>query len=337
MLDSVSLTHLPKDALLLSHEPDRQWYFEKNYDQDILVIVAGDSWTWGDSLGGTTRKYDNFEYRTNHIYGHLLAKILTADFINIGLPGLDNISIINYLDKVLSNLTKTYKQIYIVITLTETGRELTNVFLNFESLYTDVLAGGDWPIFNDIVSGTYKKENLLFAINELSNSNSEFIHFLQLYLKIKSAASAVELLELTEQYSLTAINLLFDKFNKLNLKPFVGRNFTSFFNNNKKLLKSDTIIADQRWVDVIANQGKLPAYPDPLYLMSGIAIDPVVEFTKHLDIQNIKSELLNLIEQSLLGVNWLTNSPFNSPFATKHPLEHGHQWWSDYIYTQLTK
>jgi hypothetical protein len=337
MLDSVTLTHLPKDAIFMLHESDRQWYFEKNYGQDTLVISAGDSWTWGDSLGGTTREYDNFEYRTNHIYGHLLAKILTADFINIGLPGLDNISIINYLDKVLSNLTKPYKQIYIVITLTEIGRELTNTFLNFESLYTDVLAGSSWPIFNDIVLGTYKEDQLLFAIKELSDTNSEFIHTLQLYLKIKSATSVVELLELTEQYVLTTINSLFDKYNALNLKSCVGRNFTSYFDNNKKLLKSDIIVANQRWVDVIADQGKLTAYPDPLYLMSGIAIEPVIKFTKHLNIRNSKLQLLDLIEQSLLGVNWLTNSPFNSPHATKHPLEHGHQWWGAYIYKQLTK
>ena len=160
---------------------------------------------------------------------------------------------------------------------------------------------------------------------------------MQLYLKIKSATSVVELLELAEQYSVTSINSLSDKFNKLNLKFFVGRNFTSFFNNNKKLLKSDIVVADQRWVDVIANQGKLTAYPDPLYLMSQIAVDPVIRFTNRLDIQNSKSQLLDLIKQSLLGVDWLSSSPFNSSVATKHPLEQGHPWWNDYIYGQLTK
>lgn len=331
----MQLTQLSIDSLMLPHEPDRHWYFEKDYNKDILLITAGDSWTWGDSLGGTNRYYDNVEHRTNHIYGHLLAKKLSADFINIGLPGLDNISVINHLHKVLSELTKTYKQIYLVVTLTESGRELTNTFLDYESLYTDVLAGDTWPRFNDIVNGTYNESDMSFAINELSTENSEFTHILQLYLKIKFATSVLELLELVEQYSVTALNSVLNKFSKLNLNCYVGRNFTSFFNNNKQLQSCNYVT--QRWVDVIADHGNLTKYPDPLYLMSGIAINPVTKFIKHLQIQNSKLQLLELIEQSLEGVNWLTNSPFNSPHATKHPLEQGHEWWSNYLYGEITK
>ena len=175
------LTSLTNQSINLSH--NRQWYFDKNYNQNTLLIAAGDSWTWGDSLGGTNLKYDNFKYRTNYIYGHLLAKKLSSDFINIGMPGFDNVNIILNLNKVLRNLTKSYKQIDVVITLTETGREFTDTFLTCQDLYTNVLAGPSWPTFKEIVNNTYNSDDLTFAINELSTQKIDFLHHLQLYLQ----------------------------------------------------------------------------------------------------------------------------------------------------------
>jgi hypothetical protein len=323
------LTRLTNQDINLLY--NRQWYFDKNYNQPTLLITAGDSWTWGDSLGGTNLKHDNFEHRTNHIYGHLLAKKLSSDFINIGMPGFDNVNIILNLEKVLDQLTKSYKQINVVITLTETGREFTNIYLTCQDLYTNILAGPDWPTFEEIVNNTYNSEDLAFAIDELSTQKIDFLHHLLLYLKIKSATSVVEVIELAEKYTLNMISTLAKQFTALNF--YVARNFTSFVDVTS--VPNNITLIDQRWVDVIANQGKLTAYPDPLYLMSNIAITPVTKFIKHLNIQNSKLQLLNLIEQSLLGINWLSNSPFNSQVATKHPLEQGHQWWCEHLYNEI--
>jgi len=326
---SPCLSNLPSQNINLSN--DRQWYFDKNYNQDTLLITAGDSWTWGDSLGGTNLKYDNFEYRTNHIYGHLLAKKLSSDFINIGMPGFDNVNIVLNLNKVLSNLTKSYKQIDVVITLTETGREFTNTFLNFQDLYTNILAGPNWPTFEEIINNTYNSNDLEFAINDLSTQKIDFLHYLQLYLKTRLATSVVEVIEIVEKYTLDMISTLAKQFTALNF--YVARNFTSFVDVTS--VSNDIILIDQRWVDVIADRGKLTAYPDSLYLMSDIAITPVIKFIEHLDIQNSKLQLLNLVEQSLLGIDWLSNSPFNSQIATRHPLEQGHQWWCEHLYNEM--
>jgi hypothetical protein len=87
------------------------WYHELSRDSDELVITAGCSWTWGKSLSPKTR--------TKEIYGHLISEKLNADFINIGLQGGDNISIINVTERILLNLQKKYEKIYVIVTLTE--------------------------------------------------------------------------------------------------------------------------------------------------------------------------------------------------------------------------
>jgi hypothetical protein len=92
-----------------------------------LLICAGDSWTWGDSLGRIkfNPECDDFEWRTTHIYGSLLAKRCDRDFVNLGLPGHSNLSIIDWVFlKLIPEYTKQYEDIVIVITLTEICREV---------------------------------------------------------------------------------------------------------------------------------------------------------------------------------------------------------------------
>jgi hypothetical protein len=86
----------------------------------------GDSWTWGDSLGQTVSGHnkDDTEYRLSHIYGHHLSSSLNSDFVNFAQPGWSNFAIFENIDSILSQVTNKYKQIYLVITLTENCREL---------------------------------------------------------------------------------------------------------------------------------------------------------------------------------------------------------------------
>jgi hypothetical protein len=332
MLTNISLTTLSIDDTCMSHDDTnkiRQWYYEKDRHKDTLIIAAGDSWTWGDSLGYTTLTRDDYEHRVSHIYGAYLANELASDFINIGLPGLDNISIINRVKQVLSTLNKNYQQICVVFTLTETGRELTNTFKDYQSLYQDTLAGPDWPKFESIVTGTVGSKDLSRLTTELKNESSEFLHIVNLWTHINQSASVNELILNSENYTFKAITELVNEFG---IRCVVSRNFTSFFEQNKKVLTDAQIICvPERWVDVIQQQGNLSDYPQELYAMSGMAIDPISNFSKYLKLPNCMVQLIDLIDCSMAGVSWLEASEFNSRWATKHPLEQAHKWWARHL------
>jgi len=104
------------------------WYYEKFQNSNRLIVTTGDSWTWGDSLGNANASegIDDFEYRTTHIYGSLLAEKLQCDLINVAECGVSNIIIHDRLCSILPNLVTKYKNIDVVITLTEMCREITD-------------------------------------------------------------------------------------------------------------------------------------------------------------------------------------------------------------------
>lgn len=104
-------------------------YYYKSRNSDKLLITAGDSWTWGDSLGKTKVRLgiDDTEYRLNHIYGNILSEQLNCDWVNIALPGISNLKMLSWLEEFLS---QNSKQTTVVITLTETGRHEELRFVN---------------------------------------------------------------------------------------------------------------------------------------------------------------------------------------------------------------
>jgi len=94
-------------------------YHSKILSKEILVITAGDSWTWGDSLDP--------DLRLRQVYGHKISQTLQADWINIGLSGWSNSWILHHAIAAVENLQKnSYKKIYLILTLTENGRDIEN-------------------------------------------------------------------------------------------------------------------------------------------------------------------------------------------------------------------
>ena len=97
-------------------------------NRDTLLICAGDSWTWGDSLGRIdvdAGVKDDTEWRTKHIFGSLVANELDCDFINYAIPGANNSEIIDAVFcKILPQIDVSYSKIQVVITLTELCREM---------------------------------------------------------------------------------------------------------------------------------------------------------------------------------------------------------------------
>lgn len=315
-MDEVKLSTITNPLL----DNGTEWYYEKNINSSTLTITAGDSWTWGDSLGKTTLPtYDDRDYRLANIYGNILSNKLDSDFINIGVPGGSNLFILIYLEKVLQSLTKSYSTVRIIFTLTESGRELENGFLDQQQHY-DAWAGKDWPSFNEIINQTATNEQLAVMTNDISGTH--FGDVVGLYLALKPSTNLNDLLTRYESFTVETIKQRVPG-------VILARNFTSMVDKTKFNISN-------RWTDVIADNGNLPAYPDQLYVMSQIGINPLLKISRHLDKNHFKNDWMPILEQATKGIDWLLNSPYNSKRATKHPLEQAHYWWAQHLYESLT-
>ena len=111
-------------------------------NKDNLLVCIGDSWTWGDSITENLRTYPQYiergfwtgkDYdkaeRAKLVYGYHLSQMLDTDWYNIAFPGMSNWWMVEQLKQLLNHQSMTidnYKNIYFIITLTETGRELNS-------------------------------------------------------------------------------------------------------------------------------------------------------------------------------------------------------------------
>jgi hypothetical protein len=125
-----ALSEADTQAPGINHET-RNWYFERATGSNHLLITIGDSWTWGDALGRIHYDHDNspnnvnddYEHRTTHIYGAVLAGQLGSDHLNLARCGCGNNWMYEQLVCFLPDLVKKYNKITVVITLTEIGRD----------------------------------------------------------------------------------------------------------------------------------------------------------------------------------------------------------------------
>ena len=195
----------------MNNEPQKNRSFFVNQGKNDLLITIGDSWTWGSSLGDLS-----VDYRSKHVYGRHLSEQLECDWINYGLVARGNNEILSNLDLILqcvfaddfdSNLskydfladfdyknlsdlaTKKYQQIYIVITLTETGRDSYDN--SAKDQFTEVknfLIDDELHVYRKItkLKEQYKNTNLVVARNfscdfgECSNSISVEKNWIQI-------------------------------------------------------------------------------------------------------------------------------------------------------------
>ena len=68
----------------------REWVAEKIQSKKDLLICIGDSWTWGESLGGTNSDFNNKKVRYTEFYTNRLAEKLESDWLMIGWCGTSN-------------------------------------------------------------------------------------------------------------------------------------------------------------------------------------------------------------------------------------------------------
>jgi hypothetical protein len=152
----------------------RSWFHEDISYKSSLLITIGDSWTWGDSLHGIDISQGKFDdpRRLTSIYGYKLSRMLDSDFVNIGECAGNNFNMIDRLSKLLEFNYEKYSQIFVVITLTENGRELSKpcTYLenkNYSSL-SEFLSNFEKLMFlslRDIFSKFDKKCKFLIARN----------------------------------------------------------------------------------------------------------------------------------------------------------------------------
>lgn len=105
----------------------RNWYHEEYNNNENLLITIGDSWTWGDHLGAINWEtiYDD-PIRLKSIYGKKLSEQLSSDWVLIANPGCSNYWMLEKLklfSTQIQSLKNKYKNIFIVVTLTEDLRE----------------------------------------------------------------------------------------------------------------------------------------------------------------------------------------------------------------------
>ena len=99
-------------------EPESLHYNFVDKKSETLVITTGDSWTWGGGLDP--------EKRLDQVYGCLIADHFQADWINIGCNGWSNSWILLHPAYIINRLKDSlqYKKIYVILTLTENGRDI---------------------------------------------------------------------------------------------------------------------------------------------------------------------------------------------------------------------
>jgi hypothetical protein len=126
------------------NEINDHYYYENN-GKENLVVVLGDSWTWGQSLDPLLR--------LEQVYGKHLNTALNADWLNIGCPGWSNgwlFFVCNHVIKLLE--TSAYKKIYLVFTLTETAREISSFHsFPYDYIETHKRLGASQEFYNTIL------------------------------------------------------------------------------------------------------------------------------------------------------------------------------------------
>jgi hypothetical protein len=105
-----------KDTFNVEPDANTEYHSEIN-NSDSIVITLGDSWTYGDGIPDP--------HRHSMIYGKLIAKQLDADWLNVGCRAWSNSYVLSHLNYIIEQLTScSYSKIYVIITLTENGRDI---------------------------------------------------------------------------------------------------------------------------------------------------------------------------------------------------------------------
>jgi len=156
---------------------DWNLYEEKIQNKNKLLIVIGDSWTWGDSLEKNKR--------CEQFYTNKLAEKINADWLCISWPGIDNEWMLENLlkieDLIKNNFYSKYKNVFVHVCFTELYRELQTQKYNYkkfkeicDSIEKDNFLDFSEEYFNKgFLNNIIKNKNFTYSTNfwNLRNSN----------------------------------------------------------------------------------------------------------------------------------------------------------------------
>lgn len=94
---------------------------------DTLLVVVGESWTYGETLTGigTGDGKFNFHSQLENCMGPRMTEVLGCDLYQHAIPGNNNLYIHMELERILKHVaTLGYKQVKVVVQMTENSREL---------------------------------------------------------------------------------------------------------------------------------------------------------------------------------------------------------------------
>jgi hypothetical protein len=138
----------------------RNWYHEEYNAKEKLVITVGDSWTWGDHLGKIDwHEFHDDPIRLKSIYGKKLSNKLDADWVLIARPGCSNywmLDQLKFFSSIIQELKQQYKEIIIVVTLTEDLRECD--FVEEREYFNE---------YNNILANSSNLENFLIHVEKV--------------------------------------------------------------------------------------------------------------------------------------------------------------------------
>ena len=131
-----TLEQLITKKLELGDDGDRSLYYCRG--RKNLVVTVGDSWTYGDSLGGRgghpwrpSPEWDqlheqNEQDRMQHCFGRHVADAMLADWFECSTRGCDNNHILKeamwWCQQDAEPILRQYERVYICVVLTEVGR-----------------------------------------------------------------------------------------------------------------------------------------------------------------------------------------------------------------------
>ena len=126
----------------------------KSWVEDELTYMDGDTKVSVDNI---RYRFDNFSYRMNNNLGGHFSRLLDTDYLLKAVPGQSNVGILMGLESSIEYLSDAYDKVYIIVQLTETGRDwkhenilceelielrgnsFYDYFVNYENWFSDKL------------------------------------------------------------------------------------------------------------------------------------------------------------------------------------------------------
>ena len=312
-------------------------------NKSTLVISAGDSWTFGDSLGTIAKDWtkDDYQARSTQVYGRLVADELDADWLNYGICGGNNLTIITFLSNiVLGNHYKLLSQKnYNQVRERNWPLDIEEIFNNeteHESIIDELKTQHCKSnlIYTDIIKH-YKKVIILITLTETGRDITAHAQNVDLS---KYFTSMIDYLLFEEKFLYDQLKHVIEN---SQAEFYVGRNFSiDFTNTTNSLVQSNNI-----WIKINYENNQKNNLPnadvdlnDILLAgpLSGVSLNPLSDIAL-IDTKDRKQYFVEQIDRTNKLWHWLRNNPLHHNRATCHPNQQAHVLWADNFINQIVK